>query len=142
MRAHLLTDQRGHTNPTRVGQCLRTGCDVQTVAVARVPSYITSPRLTPMRKRLWRDGGLATLRSAIVRWMAMAHSTACWTLGTLRECRPRRCPGPALVHFLKSCCVKAFAGSATAASVASGAGLEPGAPRRMPKHSCGDALEG
>ena len=25
-------------------------------------------------------------------------------------------------------------------SVASGAGLEPGAPRRMPKHSCGDAL--
>src|SRR5262249_36735331 len=31
--AHLLTDQRGHTDPARVGQRLHAGCDVQTVAI-------------------------------------------------------------------------------------------------------------
>jgi hypothetical protein len=33
----------------------------------RAPSYITSPRLTPIRYRICRDGGSAALRSAIVR---------------------------------------------------------------------------
>src|SRR5207247_7866024 len=44
-----------------------------------------------------------------------------------------------LVHFLKTCCEEPLLG-APRSSVASGAGLEPGAPRIMPKHSCGDVL--
>ena len=58
---------------------------------ARVPSYITSPRLTPMRKRICCSGGTVALRSAIVRWIAMAHSTACWTLRN-----SARMPSPAV----------------------------------------------
>ncbi len=44
-----------------------------------------------MRKRIWRAGGTVALRSAIVRWMAMAHSTACWTLRN-----SARMPSPAV----------------------------------------------
>src|SRR5262245_26212848 len=48
--AHLLTDHGGHTDPTRVGQCLHAGCNIQTVAIRpravvhHVPEVDTDPK--------------------------------------------------------------------------------------------------
>ena len=70
---------------------LHAGCDVQTIAIRPRAVVHHVPGLTPMRKRIWRAGGTVALRSTIVRWMAMAHSTSCWTLRN-----SARMPSPAV----------------------------------------------
>jgi hypothetical protein len=76
----LVVGGTGEADAAALGEALEARGDVDTVTVQPRPSTMTSPRLMPIRNRIWRASGSSVLRSCSVRWISTALSTASTTL--------------------------------------------------------------